>query len=145
MKGTFVLRLSVIVVLLLQGGLSAAQETYWYKHMWPVLNQPWYFVQPRAITRDLTGNLYVVDSIKCTIDKLSTDGFFITRWGSFGSGDGEFNQPKGVCVDAEDNLYIVDADNHRIQKFNSNGTFVDKWGKNSGDGTCGSGSGEFCA
>ncbi|MFQ5940890.1 MAG: 6-bladed beta-propeller, partial [Nitrososphaerales archaeon] len=60
---------------------------------------------------------------------------FIAKWGSKGSGDGEFNFPSGVGIDSSDNVYVVDISNHRIQKFTNDGKFIAKWGsKGSGDG-----------
>ena len=56
---------------------------------------------------------------------------FVLKWGSPGSGDGEFaagGGPGGVAVDASGNVYVVDGFNHRIQKFDSNGNFITKWG-----------------
>ncbi|MFC2019925.1 hypothetical protein ACFLU4_08310 [Chloroflexota bacterium] len=60
---------------------------------------------------------------------------FLTKWGSEGSGDGQFDNPKGVAVDASGNVYVTDSGNHRIQKFDSSGNFITKWGsQGSGDG-----------
>jgi hypothetical protein len=53
---------------------------------------------------------------------------FVTKWGSQGTGDGQFNNPHGIAVDSFGYVYIADADNHRIQKFTSSGSFVTKWG-----------------
>jgi PKD repeat protein len=44
-------------------------------------------------------------------------GTFLTKWGSFGSGEGEFNEPWGVTVDSAGNAYVSDGRNHRIQVF----------------------------
>ncbi len=65
--------------------------------------------------------------------------FFITKWGSYGSGGGLFDKPSGVAVDGSGNVYVVDTYNHRVQKFTSDGTFLTKWG------TLGSGDGQFNA
>ena len=46
-------------------------------------------------------------------------GTFLTKWGSFGSGDGQFNEPDGVAIDASGNVYVADTGNNRIQKFDS--------------------------
>jgi uncharacterized repeat protein (TIGR01451 family) len=62
-----------------------------------------------------------------TTNALPT-GNFLDKWGSAGSGDGEFNRPMDVVLDAAGNVYVVDERNHRIQKVNSSGTFQLKWG-----------------
>ncbi|HSV05327.1 MAG TPA: hypothetical protein VLI07_02370 [Candidatus Binatus sp.] len=61
----------------------------------------------------------------------------LTKWGAFGSGDGQFRSPGGVATDVSGNVYVADVGNHRIQKFDGSGTFVAKWG------TMGSGDGQF--
>ena len=69
------------------------------------------------------------------IQKFDSSGTFLTKWGSSGSGDGQFDGPVGVATDSSGNVYVADYDNHRIQKFDSSGTFLTKWGSyGSGDG-----------
>lgn len=58
---------------------------------------------------------------------------FLTQWGSYGSGDGQFSNPEGVATDAAGNVYVADSFNHRIQKFTGNGVFLTKWGSNGSD------------
>ena len=62
---------------------------------------------------------------------------FVTKWGTYGSGDGQFLGPSGIAVDSTGNVYVTDNQNNRIQKFSSDGTFLAKWG------TYGSGDGQF--
>ena len=58
---------------------------------------------------------------------LDTD--FLFKFGSFGSGDGQFNNLRGVAVDpVSRNIIVVDTVNHRIQVFDSNGNFLSKFG-----------------
>ncbi len=53
---------------------------------------------------------------------------FAAKWGSAGSGEGQFNTPHGVAVAADGNVYVADTFNHRIQKFTATGTFITEWG-----------------
>jgi streptogramin lyase len=62
---------------------------------------------------------------------------FVTKWGSFGQGDGQFAFPWRVAVDGAGHVYVADTTNHRIQKFDSSGVFLTKWG------SYGSGEGQF--
>ena len=60
---------------------------------------------------------------------------FVTKWGTLGSGDGQFNGPAGIAVDSNGNIYVADGNNNRIQMFSSDGTFITQWGSyGSGDG-----------
>ena len=60
---------------------------------------------------------------------------FVSKWGTLGSGDGQFNLPHYLDVDSSGYVYVADCGNHRVQKFTSDGTFVTKWGSyGSGDG-----------
>ena len=62
---------------------------------------------------------------------------FVDKFGSSGSGDGQFVSPPGVAVDSDDRIIVADSNNHRIQIFDSAGNFVSKFGSN------GSGNGQF--
>jgi DNA-binding beta-propeller fold protein YncE len=51
---------------------------------------------------------------------------FVRKWGTYGSGDGQFYHPGGVAVASDGSVYV--ADTNRIQKFTSEAVFVSKWG-----------------
>ncbi|MDO8715249.1 MAG: peptidoglycan-binding protein [Dehalococcoidales bacterium] len=94
--------------------------------------------EPRGITVDAQGNVYVADTSNHRIQKFDSNGNFVTKWGNTrGSGDGQFSAPVDVAVSAQGNVYVADNYNYRIQKFDSNGNFLAKWG------TQGSGDGQF--
>jgi tripartite motif-containing protein 71 len=53
---------------------------------------------------------------------------YLFKFGSNGTGDGQFVRPHDVAFDFEGNVYISDRELNNIQKFKSNGTFIKKWG-----------------
>ena len=92
------------------------------------------FSTPRGIAffdgneADPANYVYVVDSLNNRVEKFSTSGAFITKWGALGSGDGQFMAPSGIAVGPSGTVYVVDASNHRVQKFSPTGAFLGKWG-----------------
>jgi DNA-binding beta-propeller fold protein YncE len=51
------------------------------------------------------------------IQKFSSTGAFLGKWGYPGFGDGQFQSPSAVSVDSTGNIYVADTGNARIQKF----------------------------
>src|SRR5680860_385203 len=95
------------------------------------------FQHVEGIATDPAGNVYVAghDTAHITdhrIQKFTSNGTFLTKWGNHGVGDGEFAYPADVATDAVGNVYVVNGAlngaNAPIQKFTSNGTFITSWG-----------------
>lgn len=84
--------------------------------------------QPSDVATDSNGNVYVLDKDNNRIWKFNSNGKFITRWGTMGAYNGQFNSPYEIAVDGNGNIYVSDTNNNRIQVFNSDGTFIRKWG-----------------
>ena len=42
---------------------------------------------------------------------------FVSRWGTKGTGDGQFDFPDGITEAPDGSVYVVDSGNDRIQKF----------------------------
>jgi tripartite motif-containing protein 71 len=107
------------------------------------------FNDPRGLATDRSGNLYVADHGNNRVQKLDPRGRFLAVWGrnggegSSGRAPAQFRLPRGVAVDAVGDLYVADKDNNRIQEFGPDGRFIRMWGRNGGDGTRGTGNGEF--
>jgi DNA-binding beta-propeller fold protein YncE len=51
------------------------------------------------------------------------------QWGSFGTGDGQFNCPTGIGVAPNGNVYVGEWYNHRVQYFTATGSHLGKWGQ----------------
>ena len=71
---------------------------------------------------DPAGNVYVAER-NHRVQKFGSSGAFLTKWGAFGAGDGQFVAPEDIATDSAGNVYVADESNHRIQKFSSSGTF----------------------
>lgn len=61
------------------------------------------------------GSVYVVGWGRSSMYKFTSDGVFVTSWGSKGTGNGQFNRPRSVAVAPDGSIYVLDR--HRIQKF----------------------------
>ncbi len=83
--------------------------------------------------------LFIFPMLNSSVTVHAAENYqYVTQWGSYGSGPGQFNEPLGVAVDSSGNVYVADwGSNNRVQKFTSNGGFILSWG-----GT-GSGNGQF--
>ena len=85
---------------------------------------------------DASGNVYVADTTR--IQKFTSTGTFLTTWGSYGVGNGQFSNAHSVATDQGGNIYVADGyEGNRIQKFDGSGTFLTAWG------SPGSGNGQF--
>ncbi len=96
-----------------------------------------FFSLPHDVAMGPDGYVYVADGSANHIQKFTSNGEFIAKWGTKGAGDGELNGPYGIAVDADGYVYVAEANNNRIQKFTSAGMFVARWGSE------GTGEGEF--
>ena len=108
-----------------------------------------FFAGPNGLALTSAGEVYVTESINHRIQKfvhvpiadscpastteVAANGAektcFVTKWGTFGSGPGEFAFARNLdVVPLTGNLLVADAFNHRIQKFDPDGAFLLEWG-----------------
>jgi len=66
---------------------------------------------------------------------------YLSEFGSYGSGNGQFERPLGVAVDGSNNIYVInvgyssDQNPNEVEKFDRNGNFLAQWGSvGNGDG-----------
>jgi len=84
------------------------------------------FEGPGCVTIDSSNNIYAVDNYDsylgndCRIEKFDSNGNYLTQWGNFGSGNGQFDFPYGIAIDSNNNVYVADTSNYRVQVFANN-------------------------
>jgi streptogramin lyase len=89
-----------------------------YLQEWPNFG----LVSPHTADRitlavDNQGALYENDHSQNRIYKLNSSQLQVNYYGSYGSGDGEFESPTAIAVDSQGNIFVSDFANKRIQKF----------------------------
>lgn len=80
-------------------------------------------VAVNAITHDI----YVSDTGNDRIQVFSSDGLYQSKFGTTGSGAGQFDAPKAIVV-INGTIYVLDSANLRVQKLNSSGVMLDEIG-----------------
>lgn len=105
------------------------------------------FHEPRGLTVDRSGNVFVADSLNHTVRKITSAGVVSTFAGGAalpGSADGagtaaRFNTPTGIDIDSLGSLYVADRLNATVRKITLAGlvtTFAGSAGnKGNADGT----------
>lgn len=83
---------------------------------------------PDGVALDAAGDVLVVDRDNNRILKFTSTGTYIASFGSYGTGDGQFNRPVRVAVGPQGTIYVVDNGNCRVEAFSAGGAFVTKWG-----------------
>ncbi len=71
------------------------------------------------------------------IEEFDNAGVYQSKFGSAGSGNGQFGTASGLAVDTGGNIYVLDSERRRVQKFDSNGNYLLQFGSS------GSGNGQF--
>ncbi len=80
------------------------------------------FNMPSDIVQDDAGNIYILDSGNCRIQKFDPEGKFLDSFGRKGQGPGEFNSPASLDIDAEGDLLVSDPRSRKIQIFSTEGS-----------------------
>jgi len=84
------------------------------------------FNHPVGGAIDSSVNVLVADTSNDHAKMFNRTAEFMSKWGSYGSTDGQFTGPQKVAIDSSGNLYVTDYNG--IQKFTNDGTFIRKWG-----------------
>jgi hypothetical protein len=82
------------------------------------------FRQPTDVAWDTQGNIFFSDGyINSRVAKYDRNGRWVKQWGTFGSGQDQFNTPHSIANDDKGNIYVADRGNGRIQVYSPDGAF----------------------
>lgn len=91
-------------------------------------NDPLHFNMPTDVAVAPDGSFYVSDGYRNSrIIKFSVQGDYITSWGSYGTGPGQFDVPHSIALDLQGRVYVADRGNARLQIFDGAGQFITEW------------------
>ncbi|HCO94836.1 MAG TPA: hypothetical protein DIU00_12940 [Phycisphaerales bacterium] len=87
------------------------------------------FVGPGNIAVDSSGHILVADSENCLIQRFTSEGRFVSKWGGQ-----TWTGINGMATDASGNLYVACGE-AEVQKYNPEGKLIFRWGSSgSADG-----------
>lgn len=73
------------------------------------------FTTPVGVATDARGTVFVCDASR--VQAFDSNGAFLARWGTSGSGPGQFSSSYGIATDRSGDVYVADNGNNRVQKF----------------------------
>ena len=79
------------------------------------------FVRPLAVAVDKQGFVYVMDIMKCQLQKFDQQGKLVSAFGTNTARAGGFVRPKHIAVDSTGTIYVVDAAFQNVQLFDQMG------------------------
>ena len=95
------------------------------------------FLEPTCIAFS-GGNAYITDWGNNRVQEFDGEYKFVAKFGSKGTGNGQFEGPEGIATDPKTGtLYVADTGKNRVEAFTTNGTFLTTFG------TAGTGEGQF--
>jgi YD repeat-containing protein len=83
--------------------------------------------EPRGVSSDAAGNLWVADSGNNRVEKFSEEGAYLSSYGKEGSGAGEFTGV-GDVTQCKGNMYATDTGGNRVMEFSTAAKTVGNFG-----------------
>jgi sugar lactone lactonase YvrE len=90
-----------------------------------------------GLATDSLGNIYLADFDMGEIRKYDANHQLLKKFGTQGSGNGQFSGVRELAIGPNQKLYALDQNNSRVQIFGLEGNFLGKFGSS------GSGNGQF--
>lgn len=91
------------------------------------LAQPVLLDLPTQVAVDAQGNVFVVEPGQRRVARFDANGTLQGRFGSSGSGPGQFSSVTDITVDAAGNVLVLDRTAKAVSVFNGSGGFLNRW------------------
>ena len=75
------------------------------------------------------GTVYVADAANRRVQAFTPAGKFLTKWGRFGDGNGQFLEPNDLDVASDGTVLVVDDERDDIQRFDHAGRYMATMGR----------------
>jgi len=91
---------------------------------------------PMGIVTDNVGNIFFTDSGNDRVQRWRLGGeelpppTYAATFGSYGTGNGQFNHPGGLDLAPDGTIWVADSQNHRIVHLKADGSYLGKFGSN---------------
>ena len=89
---------------------------------------PGRLTEPNGVGVDAAGFVYVTDNRTVRVQKYTSDGTFITQWGSSGPGGSLAYNSWQIAVGPDGRASTFTLGASQIQEFTSDGAFLGRWG-----------------
>ena len=100
-----------------------------------VVNEGRRMGKPLGIAFSRDGMWAVTDESNHCVWIFDREDQLVRKFGSYGTGNGQFSGPPVVAFNANNHLYVTDHSNHRVQKFDITGIYLFQFGsQGSGNG-----------
>ena len=90
------------------------------------------FHELEGVAVDGEGHVWTVEGgllgTKPRVQEFSSEGAYISQFGSSGTENGKFKSPKGIVVGSKGTIWVADTGNERVQEFKPTGEFVRVFG-----------------
>jgi DNA-binding beta-propeller fold protein YncE len=87
-------------------------------------SDPGQFNFPTNLFVDMSGRLYVTDTMNFRVQVFDAGGKLVKAFGEQGDTGGSLNRPKGVGVDSEGHIYVADTSFNNFQVFDDQGRLL---------------------
>jgi hypothetical protein len=82
------------------------------------------FFRPYDVDIDIDGNIYILDTGNCRVQKFDSESDFVLTFGNKGQGPGEFVSPNSMQI-INNRIYINDLSNSVINVFDLKGNYLE--------------------